>query len=59
LGPGAKGRKSMASAKENAEREDRIAEEIIVDAYGAEERAMYVFGWEGNSCVEGGYGVLG
>ncbi len=32
----------MAKAKKNAERENRITEEIIVDAYGPEEQAM---GW--------------
>ena len=32
----------MGKAKKNAERENRIAEEIIVDAYGPEEQAM---GW--------------
>jgi len=32
----------MAKAEKNAERENRIAEEIIVDAYGPEEQAM---GW--------------
>ena len=32
----------MAKAKKNVERENRIAEEIIVDAYGPEEQAM---GW--------------
>lgn len=32
----------MAKAKKNAERENRIAMEIIVDAYGPEEQAM---GW--------------
>ena len=32
----------MAKAKKNAERENRIEEEIIVDAYGPEEQAM---GW--------------
>lgn len=40
---GAKGGDSMAEAKKkNAERECRIVEEIIVDAYGPEERAT---GW--------------
>ena len=33
---------SMAKARKNFERENRIAEEIIVDAYGPEEQAM---GW--------------
>ncbi len=43
IGPGAgKAKNSMAKAKKNAERENRIAEEIIVDAYGPEEQAM---GW--------------
>jgi hypothetical protein len=32
----------MAKAKKNPERENRISEEIIVDAYGPEEQAM---GW--------------
>jgi len=32
----------MAKVKKNAERENRIAEEIIVDAYGPEEQAI---GW--------------
>ena len=32
----------MAKARKNAKRENRITEEIIVDAYGPEERAM---GW--------------
>lgn len=32
----------MAKVKKNAERENRISEEIIVDAYGPEEQAM---GW--------------
>jgi len=32
----------MPKAKKNAERENRIAEEIIIDAYGPEEQAM---GW--------------
>jgi len=32
----------MAKARKNAERENRIEEEIIVDAYGPEEQAM---GW--------------
>jgi len=32
----------MAKAKKNAERENRISMEIIVDAYGPEEQAM---GW--------------
>ena len=30
----------MAKARKNAERENRIAEEIIVDAYGPEEQAL-------------------
>jgi hypothetical protein len=33
---------TMSKAKKNAERENRIAEEIIVDAYGPEEQAL---GW--------------
>jgi len=33
---------SMAKEKKNSERENRISEEIIVDAYGPEEQAM---GW--------------
>ena len=33
---------SMAKARKNSERENRIAEEIIVDAYSPEEQAM---GW--------------
>ena len=33
---------SMAKARKNGERENRIAEEIIVDVYGPEEQAM---GW--------------
>jgi len=33
---------SMTKATKNSERENRIAEEIIVDAYGPEEQAM---GW--------------
>ncbi|MGD8500099.1 MAG: calcium-binding protein [Phycisphaerales bacterium] len=38
-----KGKKrSMAEARKNAERENRIEMEIIVDAYGPEEQAM---GW--------------
>ena len=41
----------MTIAKKNAERENRITEEIIVDAYGPEEQAM---GWyyylEDNLC---------
>ena len=32
----------MAKAKQNKQREHRIEQEIVVDAYGAEERAM---GW--------------
>lgn len=32
----------MSKTKKNSERENRIAEEIIVDAYGPEEQAM---GW--------------
>lgn len=32
----------MAKVKKNTERENRISEEIIVDAYGSEEQAM---GW--------------
>jgi hypothetical protein len=32
----------MAKAKKNSERENRIEEDIIVDAYGPEEQAM---GW--------------
>jgi len=32
----------MVKAKKNAERENRISDEIIVDAYGPEEQAM---GW--------------
>ncbi len=32
----------MAEAKKNAQREHRITDEIIVDAYGPEEQAM---GW--------------
>jgi len=32
----------MATAKKNSERENRIAQEIIVDTYGPEEQAM---GW--------------
>jgi len=32
----------MAKTKKNPTREDRIENEIVVDAYGAEERAM---GW--------------
>jgi len=32
----------MAKAEKNAERENRIAEKILVDAYGPEEQAM---GW--------------
>lgn len=39
---GEKAKNSMAKAKKNTERENRIAEEIIVDAYGPEEQAM---GW--------------
>ncbi len=49
----------MAKAKENANRERRITEEIIVDAYGPEEQAMYVFPSEGKTCIEAGYGILG
>ena len=37
-----KGRNRMAKAEKNAEREHRIAEEIIVDAYGPEEQSL---GW--------------
>jgi hypothetical protein len=32
LGPGAKGRTSMAKGERNGERKPRLAEEIIVDA---------------------------
>jgi hypothetical protein len=42
VGPGAKGRNGMAKSKKDDEREHRITDEIIVDAYGPEEQAM---GW--------------
>jgi hypothetical protein len=40
MGSGVKGEDSMAKAKRNAQREQRIEMEIIVDAYGPEEQAM-------------------
>jgi len=49
----------MAMAKENGEREHRIMEETIVDAYGPEEQAMYASPSEGKTCMEAGYGILG
>lgn len=35
----------MVKSTRNAERENPIAEEIIVDAYGPEERAMGWYYW--------------
>jgi hypothetical protein len=55
----AKSEDAMTKAKRNAKRGHRIAMEIIVDAYGPEEQAMYAFSSEGKTCVEGGYGILG
>ena len=59
LGVGAKGENSMAKANENTEREHRIMEEIMVDAYAPKEQAVYASPSEGKTCIGVGCGILG
>lgn len=59
LGRGAKGKKCMAKAKENRERECHISMEVVVAAYGLEEQSMYASPSEDKTCVEGAYGISG
>jgi hypothetical protein len=59
LGVGAKGKNRMAKAKKHGAREHRIEMEIVVDAYGPEEQAMYASPSGGKTCVKAGYGISG